>query len=239
MAVASISTRTAATDTAMDISRLRLWQLISPALPVGAYAYSAGMEQACDAGLIRNEADALAWVRGQLCCTQAQLDAPLLLRLHAAWDAGDVERVAYWNAFLQASRETRELLDEDRHLGTALAKLLWDLGIGAAEAWFRRGDASFATSFALAAVHWRIGAEEALSGYLWAWCENQVAAAIKLVPLGQTAGQRLLLALADAVPEAVAMACAIDDEDDIGAACPGVTLCSMRHETQYSRLFRS
>jgi len=227
------------TATAMNTSRLRLWQLISPALPVGAYAYSAGMEQACDAGLIRGEADALEWVRGQLRHAQARLDAPLLLRLYAAWTAADADRVEYWNAFLQASRETRELLDEDRHLGTALAKLLWDLGVDDAQAWFQRGDASFATSFALAAAHWEIAAEEALAGYLWAWCENQVAAAIKLVPLGQTAGQRMLLALADAVPEAVAAAMAIEDEDGIGAACPGVTMSSMRHETQYSRLFRS
>jgi urease accessory protein len=218
---------------------LRLWQLISPALPVGAYAYSAGLETACDAGWIANEAQTREWIAGQLGHSLAALDVPLLARLYAAWQAKDGAAVDYWNGYLQASRETSELLAEDRHLGTALAKLLSDLGLTAASAWFERRDASFATSFALAAVHWKIPLEEAIAGYLWAWCENQVAAAVKLVPLGQTAGQRLLLALAAAIPAAVEYGLAIEEPEDIGAGCPGVILASMQHETQYSRLFRS
>lgn len=223
----------------MTISTLRLWQLISPALPVGAYAYSAGLEYACDAGWVSNEAEALDWIRGQLLSGVAALDVPVLHRLHAAWTAGDDSTVMYWNGFLQAARESRELLDEDRHLGTALAKLLADLGLDRARRWFDADNASFATSFALAAVRWEIPVPEAAAGYLWAWCENQVAAAIKLVPLGQTAGQRLLLALADAVPSAVCHGLSIDNDDDIGSACLGVALASCWHETQYSRLFRS
>jgi urease accessory protein len=218
---------------------LRLWQLISPALPVGAYAYSAGLETACDAGWVADEAQTREWIAGQLGHSLAALDVPLLARLYAAWQAENAAAVDYWNSYLQASRETAELLAEDRHLGTALAKLLGDLGLAPANEWFERGDASFATSFALAAVHWRIPLEEAAAGCLWAWCENQVAAAVKLVPLGQTAGQRLLLILADAIPAVVEHGLAIEDPEDIGAACPGVIHASMQHETQYSRLFRS
>ena len=92
--------------------------------------------------------------------------------------------------------------------------------------------------FALATTAWNVPLDEALDGYLWSWCENQVAAAVKLVPLGQTDGQRLLGALADRFSEAVEVARGLDDED-LGSSLPGVALASMLHETQYSRLFRS
>jgi urease accessory protein len=220
-------------------SVLRLWQLISPTLPIGAYAYSAGLETACEAGWVADEAQAKDWIAGQLSHSLAVLDVPLLARLYAAWQASDAAAVDYWNSYLQACRETAELLAEDRHMGMALAKLLGDLGLESAVIWFERGDASFATSFSLAAVHWNIPLQEAAAGYLWAWCENQVAAAVKLVPLGQTAGQRLLLSLAAAIPAAVDHGLSLEDPEDIGAACPGVIHASMRHETQYSRLFRS
>lgn len=222
----------------MPTAELRLWQLISPALPVGAYAFSAGLEYACEAGWLRDERAAQEWIGGQLEHSLTALDVPVLARLHRAWGAGDLAAVTYWNGFLQASRETRELLEEDRHMGTALARLLTDLGMEPAQAWFERGDGSFANLFALAATQWSIGLGSAASGYLWAWCENQIAAAIKLVPLGQTAGQRLLLKLAGAIPACVERGLALADED-IGAACPGVVQASAQHETQYSRLFRS
>lgn len=223
----------------MSTPSLRLWQLISPALPVGAYAYSGGLEWACEDGWVGTEAQAREWIGGQLELSLSRLEVPLLRRLYEAWEAGAGDDVERWNAFLQASRETRELLDEDRHLGTALAKVLLDLGLDEARPWFERGDGSFVTLFALAAVRWRIALPEAAAGCLWAWLENQVAAAVKLVPLGQTAGQRLLFALGERIPECVATGLAIDEPAEIGAACPGVALASMRHETQYSRLFRS
>lgn len=216
----------------------RLWQLISPTLPVGAYAYSAGLEYACDAGWIDDAAGAHEWIAGQLERTQAALDIPCFTRLHVAWAANRLAAVDHWNAFLQASRETRELREEDRHLGRALAILLSDLGIERA-APLRERPTSFATAFALAAAEWGIPLEEAAAGYLWAWCENQVAAAVKLVPLGQTQGQRLLLDLGARIPAVLARGLAVEDPDEIGAAAPGVAMASAWHETQYSRLFRS
>ena len=99
-------------------------------------------------------------------------------------------------------------------------------------------DASHTALFTLAAVRWDIGAADAATGYLWSWCENQVLAAIKLVPLGQNAGQRLLGQLIEQIPEIVDSAATIDDED-IGIASPMQGIASARHETQYSRLFRS
>jgi urease accessory protein len=219
-------------------ARRRLWQLISPTLPVGAYSYSSGLEYAVDAGWLRDAAGVQDWVRAQMLQMHACVDLPVLIRLHNAWGAQDSDAVEYWNVWLLANRETAELRAEDLGQGRALARLLRDLGIEAAASWAARDDACWATLFALAAAVSAIPQREMLEGYLWAWCENQIAAAIKLVPLGQTDGQRLLWQLADTLAEAAEHAVQLDD-DDMGGGLPGVLLSSMLHETQYSRMFRS
>jgi urease accessory protein len=221
-----------------DVARLRLWQLISPALPVGAYAYSTGLEYAVDCGWITNETTASNWITGQLQHNLAALDVPVLVRLYTAWQANDVGTAKHWSRFLLASRESGELLAEDRHLGSALAQLLPELGIEAARDWQDTPHSSFAALFSLAAARWDVPLAETAQGYLWAWCENQVAAAIKLIPLGQTAGQRILSTITQQLPAAVNHGLQLDDED-IGAIAPGVAFASTRHETQYSRMFRS
>ena len=141
------------------LAGLRLWQLISPTLPVGAYAYSAGLEYAVEAGWVTREADALDWIGGQLDNGLAYVDVPLMSRLHAAWGADDPDAVRYWNAYLAAGRETDELLAEDRHLGAALLKVLEELGACGRDPWHAPEPATFAAAFALAAVVWRIGVE--------------------------------------------------------------------------------
>lgn len=219
-------------------SHARLWQLISPALPVGAYAYSAGLEYAVEAGWIDTEEKANDWIIGQLQNNLSTLDGPVLVRLYGAWQEGNEEAARYWSRFLLASRESSELLAEDRHLGNALAQLLPELGIEEALRWRSEQFTSFAAMFTLGAARWEVRIEQTLQGYLWAWCENQVAAAIKLVPLGQTAGQRILSNVVENLPAAVDKGLELAD-DDIGAISPGVAMACANHETQYSRLFRS
>lgn len=219
--------------------RLRLWQLISPALPVGAYSYSQGLEYAVERGWVDSAETAGDWIQGLLGHSLAHLDVPVLQRLHAAWREDAQEKLAYWNRFLLASRETLELRAEDRNMGMALATLLPELGLGEAETWKTKEQSPcFALMFALAAAKWGVDAEQTAEGYLWAWCENQVMAAVKLVPLGQTAGQKLLMKAASIIPEAVKQGFALND-DDIGWLAPGFALASVKHETQYTRLFRS
>lgn len=230
---------------------LRLWQLISPALPVGAFAWSGGLESAVDRGWVRDRASAADWIGGVLAHGLADNDLPLLLRLQQGWrklsegmeaeDRGDaLARLGYDNRRLTALRETAELLAEDRHLGRALARLLTDLEIPEARLLSEAplAPTTFAAAWALAASHWRIGVDESLRGYAFAWTENQVTAAVKLVPLGQTDGQRLLGDLLTVIDAAVERACSRAD-DDIGTSLPGLALASSWHETQYSRLFRS
>lgn len=217
--------------------QLRLWQLISPTLPVGAYAYSTGLEYAVECGWVKNESEATEWICGQLQHNLATLDVPVLSRLYMAWQENDIQQVIYWNRFLLAARESKELRDEDCHLGSALALLLPELGISINPD-VMAGPVGYATLFSLGASHWQIPVTDMAQGYLWAWAENQVAAAIKLIPLGQTAGQRIMSSMVDIVPAAVSHAATLE-EDDIGAIAPAVAIASAKHETQYSRLFRS
>jgi urease accessory protein len=216
---------------------LRLLHLVSPALPLGAYAYSQGLEYGVHAAWIRDESSVSHWLHGLARGAVGALDLPVLARLHRAWKRDDLEAVEHWSAQLIAARESAELRAEERHLGRALARVLIELGIAEASHW-NDDRATWATLFSLATVRWDIGELETLSGYLWAWSENQVLAAIKLVPLGQSAGQRILRTLSDAIPQIVQRALTIAD-DAIAISTPAQALACSLHEAQYTRLFRS
>lgn len=217
---------------------LRLLQLSSPALPIGAFAYSQGLEGAASAGWVTDEASASDWILGLLARAVGTLDAPVLCRLHAAWLCDDATAVHRWSGFLLASRGSAELQSEDLRLGGALARVLSGLGLADATRLTAGTPAPYAALFALAAVRWEIPAEAAVSAHLFTWCETQVQAGLRLLPLGQSAGQRILDAAIGAIPAVVAHALTLCD-DDIGATAPAQAIASAHHETQYSRLFRS
>jgi urease accessory protein len=222
--------------TSTDMCLARLLQLASPTLPVGAYSYSQGLEAALEADVVRDTASTSLWIGEVLEYTVARTEAPMLLRLIAAWHAGDIAAVQHWNAMFLASRETSELRAETVQMGYSLARLLTE--IGEAQGFDAIEEISFPTAFAYAAAKWEIDAPQALLAYLWAWLENQVMAAVKAVPLGQTDGQRLLLALGDRLGGIAARAARLQD-DELGAFAPRLALLSSQHEVQYSRLFRS
>jgi urease accessory protein len=162
----------------------------------------------------------------------------VLHRLHAAWSADDVQAVRHWTQFLRASRESAELLLEDEQMGLALARLLVESGESRAALKAARLPASFTGMFALAAVRWRIDADDAVLGLLCSCAESQVSAALRLLPIGQTAGQRMLERAWPVIERCAIRAPEIAD-DDLGNFTPGLALASAWHETQYSRLFRS
>jgi len=221
-----------------DLALIRLLQLVSPGLPIGMYSYSQGLERAVDDGWVNSAETARDWIGGVLRHSMMCVDVPILLRLFTAWRNQDHAAVKHWSKFLTACRETSELRAEDRQTGQALAKLLANLDLPDAQAWQRQPDATLATLFSLAAVHWGIDSRHAAIAYVWSWLENQILCAVKLVPLGQVAGQQLLQALAAQIPAQVDSAAFISD-DDIGGSVFGLALASSRHEVQYSRLFRS
>lgn len=222
-----------------DGGLLRLMQLASPALPVGGYSYSGGLEAAVEAGRVRDEASALAWLDATLRHGVARFDAPIWLRLHRAWPGSDDGAVAAWNERFVAGRESAELQAETLQMGYSLARLLRELGWGGgALDRLAKIEPSFPAAFSFAAAAAGIGARDGLLAYLWAWCENGVGAAVKLVPLGQTAGQRMLFRLAPVLPAIAAQAETLAD-DELSSALPLLAILSSCHETQYSRLFRS
>lgn len=221
-----------------NLSLLKLLQLSSPTLPVGAFAYSQGLEAAIDAGLINNREELESWLKDALLLSLKQVDLPLFSRLYKSWQTNDIEKVLYWNQYLKAQRETQELRNEDQHLGLALLRLLTDLGVEETKQLKGKTDLCFMTLFTLAANKWNITLEQSANGFVWSWLDNQIAAAIKLVPLGQTDGQRVLSNLLPEIPKIVSAGLQIEDKD-IGASLPMLAILSSQHETQYSRLFRS
>jgi urease accessory protein len=233
-----MGTRTATTESLPPLALLRLLQLVSPALPIGAFNFSQGMEYAIDAGWVRDEGSTGDWIQGLMRHGVGTLDLPMLARLHDAWSADDPTTARALSARLIACRETLELREEDRHLGRSLARVLAGIGVDGAESWVRSNEATFAAMFSLAAVRSDVPRGATCTGYLWAWCENQAIAAVKLLPLGQSAGQRVLESLRLAIPGICEAALRINEED-IGSATPGLSVASCQHETQYTRLFRS
>jgi len=216
---------------------LHLLRLVSPSLPVGAFSYSRGLEYAAEAGWVKDEATARDWILGTLEQSFARLDGALFWRMMQALDADDAEAFLRFDAWLAAGRESRELQLEDRRMGEALLTLLADLDVPGAQR--VAGQAlTYPAAFAIAAHHWRVAPAAALKGLMWTIVEGQVAAAIRLVRLGHTAGQRILIAATPVIERSVATARTIED-DAIGNVSVAMAMASAWHETQYSRLFRS
>ena len=221
---------------------LRLFQLISPALPIGAFTYSQGMEWAVENGWIENESDLEAWLHSVLHDNIEFLEAPVIARLYQALEQQSEERFSYWSSFLLASRETSELRAEEkqraRALHTLLAKLPDAEDWAELQAWREALLKSQSSGFSLAGYYWHIDVHSLLHGYVWSWLENAVTVAVKLVPLGQTEGQRLLYRLSEIISPVVERALHVKDEQ-MGASTPALAIASSLHETQYTRLFRS
>lgn len=224
-----------------SLALTRLLQLASPALPVGAYTYSQGLEFAADDGRVRDEASTQAWIGDLLQWNLARCEAPWLTTMLRAWAAGDQATLLRINADFIASRESAELRAETLQMGHSLKRLLADLPDfppAVLALLTAQPETSFPLAWSGAAHSYAVSIEDALVAYLWAWAENQVMAAIKAVPLGQTAGQRILLALGERIP-ALAREAAATDESAIFNFAPAFAITCSQHENQYSRLFRS
>lgn len=221
---------------------LRLMWLASPALPVGGFSYSEGLEAAVDAGRVATEAQAGDWLLDQLRLAQARADLAVAAQAHAAWAGGDAQRIQALNAWVLATRESAEFRLQAEQMGRSLVE------------WLRNGEQAgdarvavcaalapaptWPVAYALATVLAQAPAREALLALAFGWAENMAQAAMKAVPLGQAAAQRMLARLAQAIPAVVdeALDCG---EDTRQAHAPMLAILSARHETQYSRLFRS
>ena len=235
-----------------DFGLTALLYLAGQSLPVGGFAWSQGLAAAVERGHAGTAEGVRRWLWGVLRLGLARNDLPLLLRMHAAAASADAKALARWNALMLAGRESRELWQEEIQMGRALRRILLDQNL--LPHWPLPDNIGYTACFAIAAVmldqHARsmqpfcdpAGQQQAAANtacaYVWSWLQNQVAVACKTVPLGQTAAQKLLLEFMPAVPQIVAQASALPDED-IGSCLPELALCSASHERQYTRLFRS
>ncbi|MDI4635376.1 urease accessory protein UreF [Pelomonas sp. V22] len=221
---------------------LQLLQLASPALPVGGFSYSEGLEAAVDTGRVSDESSAQSWLIAQLQLSQARADLSVCARAFEAWSNGDMTRIEALNGWVLQTRESRELRLQAEQMGRSLLEWLRHKpGVPASalqQLAALQPAPSWPVAFALAAQQTGAPLREALLAAAFAWAENVVAAAIKAVPLGQVAGQRMLQALGEAIPAAVDAAIRLKDEER-QAFAPMLAILSAQHEAQYSRLFRS
>lgn len=220
---------------------LHLLQLASPSLPIGAYSYSQGLEAALEKGLVRDEPSAREWIASTLHHVVARFEAPVLWRLLHAFATRDLAAVTWWTERFVAARDTAEFRAETIQMGYSLAKLAIDLKV--ADDALRslleaQPEVPLPTALAYAAVALGVPHDAALLGMLFSWAENQVLVCVKSVPLGQVSGQRLLLSLQPELERAAQTAMHLSD-DELSNWSPGLSLLSMQHEVQYSRLYRS
>jgi urease accessory protein len=222
---------------------LHLLWLASPTLPVGGFSYSEGLEAAVESGQVSDEASAAAWVLDQLHLGLARSDMAVVAQAIPAWREGNLRRVTELNDWILQTRETQEFRLQAEQMGRSLqtwALSLGELGNGIYEQ-LKSADLdppSYPVAMACAIAHSEARVGDALLTYGFGWAENMVQAAIKSVPLGQSAGQRMLAKLALAMPAAVQQALSLID-DTRQAFTPLLAILSAQHETQYSRLFRS
>ena len=224
----------------LDASLMQLMWLASPALPVGGFSYSECLESAVDSARVATESEASAWLVDQLHLGLARADLPAIAQAIAAWRAADGDRIAALNAWVLQTRESSELRAQTEQMGKSLLDWLRNhtTATPAQIQLLVSQQPTYPIAFALAASSTQADVRSCLLAYAFGWAENMVQAAIKSVPLGQSAGQRILSALAAEIPAAVDYALAVTDETR-QAFTPMLAILSSQHEAQYSRLFRS
>ena len=219
---------------------LSLLHLASPSLPIGAYTYSQGLEAAIEIGNITNEESAQTWIKESLSVV-ADFEAPIFWRLLQAFSNNNEVEVTRWTQIFLAARDTHEFRAETIQMGYSLSKLILDLNVvneTLQSILAHQTEIPLPTAFACAAVALNLSHKAALLGLLFSIVENQVLVCVKSVPLGQVSGQRLLFSLHSDIEMAAEHAIQLKD-NELSNWAPGLSILSMMHEMQYSRIYRS
>ena len=218
--------------------RLRLMQLSSSSLPVGSFTWSQGLEWAVEAGWITDAEAFRRWQIQQMEQSFFCVDLPLFIRLYHACEKQEVATAKRWTAYLLACRETRELREEERNRGAAFTRLVKSWEPACPAEWLPLLMQSQLGGMAWLGVRWGISVRELALSLGYSWIESAVMAGVKLVPFGPQAAQQLIIDLSDHFAAEFEQAF-LRGDDALGAATPLSAIASARHETQYSRLFRS
>ncbi len=230
-----------------NLALLNLLQLASPTLPVGAYSYSDGLETLVDIGVIDNQKSLWQWLEQELRYGAIRLEAAVMVRAYSSVVKSDFEALGYWNAWITAAKETSELRSQSWQMGNSLMRLLLDLphpqktpSLASIQdlALAAGTPCNYAIAFGIAGAYWQLDSTAAVLGYLHSWASNLIGAGVKLIPLGQTVGQQLLLELSSVLTRCTQDILALEDEQ-LSSCGWGLALASMAHEIQYTRLFRS
>ena len=222
----------------MDSQVLSLLQLVSPALPVGAYSYSEGLETLVEWGKISSNHTLKHWLEQELSYGAIRIEAAVMLRAYQATVSKDKTALSYWNTWLSAARETSELRASSWQMGQSLMHLLLAIKPIEAQSFCLQGECNYAVCLGIFAALEQIDSKSLILGYLHSWATNLITAGVKLIPLGQTAGQILLHELHASISAAATEIISLED-DELSSCSWGLSLASMAHETQYTRLFRS
>ncbi len=224
----------------LDSSLMQLMWLASPALPVGGFSYSECLEAAVDTARAATESEASVWLVDQLHLSLARSDLPAVAQAIGAWRANDEARIAALNTWVLQTRESSELRAQAEQMGRSLLDWLRNHTTATPDqiALLAQQKPTYPIAYALAASSTGAPLRECVLAYAFGWAENMVQAAMKSVPLGQSAGQRILSALTAQIPVAVDHALSLSDADR-QAFSPMLAILSAQHEVQYSRLFRS
>lgn len=223
------------------LARTRLFQLASQALPIGGYSHSQGLESAIESRWVRDETSVRQWIVDVMSYSIATYEIPCLEAMARAWEAHDVAALSRLNEEFLATRESAELRSATVQMGYSLVALLGVLPpvpIDLVGTLRSIREPSLPCAWSGAAGLWSIDAQDSITAYLWSWAENQVLVAMKAVPIGQSAGQRVLLEVGERIAELVAQ-CDASDAAMPSNFAPGLAILCSQHETQYSRLFRS
>ena len=237
---ASMGAERASAAPASTSALVQLIWLASPALPIGAFSYSEGLEAAIDHGFVTDEHTTALWLVDQLHLTQSRGDMAVLGQMVRAWQQRDTLRLEALSQWVHVTRESAEMRLQSEQMGRSMLEWLRnqdaidDQTIALCNGWVP----TYPLMFALALSRTGASLESCLQTYCFAWAENMVQAAVKSVPLGQHSGQRILMRLTQHIATAVTHAMQVTD-DTRQAFSPMLAILSAQHETQYSRLFRS
>jgi urease accessory protein len=226
----------------MPNSLLSLLQLCNSSLPLGAFSYSESLETLVNKQLISDDYGLKLWLINELSYGSIRVESAIMLRGYNCFLSQDFSKLNYWNSWLTAQRETLELRQQSWQMGKSLMRLIHSLEpenklIIELNSLFK-SNCNYAIAFGIVASNWQIAPENAILGYLYSWMNNLVNAGVKLIPLGQTMGQKILLEMNNHLVKITQEILTLDD-DDLASCSIGLSLASMQHEVEYSRLFRS